>query len=79
MASLVVRNLDPRIIEALKLGAAQHGRSAEADHRVLLETLLVKPNRKSFSEALVAIPNVGLDEDFTRLEDKAANQNHVLD
>ena len=79
MASLVVRNLDKRVIDALKLRAARHGRSAEAEHRVLLETLLTQPGRKSFVEALLAIPNAGQDEDFTRAEEKGINHNNVFD
>ena len=70
MANFIVRNLDQRIVEALKQRAAQHGRSAEAEHRALLEELLLKPKRKSFAEALAAMPNVGRDEDFERAEDE---------
>ena len=73
MANLVVRNLDQRIVDALKQRAAQHGRSAEAEHRALLETLLLRPKGKSFVEALEAMPNVGQDEDFERVEDNAGN------
>ncbi len=73
MASLVVRNLDPRIVEALKQRAARHGRSAEAEHRVLLEAALLRPKGKSFAEALAAIPDVGQDEDFARLDDSMGN------
>ncbi|PLY12822.1 MAG: DNA-binding protein [Sedimenticola sp.] len=69
MANLVVRNLDQRIVDALKQRASQHGRSAEAEHRALLEELLLKPKGKSFAEVLAAIPNVGRDEDFERVED----------
>ena len=35
MANLVVRNLDQRIVDALKQRAARHGRSAEAEHRAV--------------------------------------------
>lgn len=70
MANLVVRNLDQRIVDALKQRAAQHGRSAEAEHRALLEELLLKPKGKSFAEVLAAMPNVGRDEDFERIEDE---------
>ena len=77
MANLVVRNLDQRIVNALKQRAARHGRSAEAEHRALLEALLLRPKGKSFAEALTAMPNVGQDEDFERLEDEAGND-HVF-
>ncbi len=78
MANLIVRNLDQRIVDALKQRAARHGRSAEAEHRALLESLLVQPASKSFAEVVAAMPNVGLDEDFERIEDGSANR-HVFD
>lgn len=71
MANLVVRNLDQRIVDALKQRAAQCGRSAEAEHRALLETALLKPKGKSFVQALQSMPNVGQDEDFQRVENEA--------
>ena len=73
MASLIVRNLDPRIVDALKRRAARHGRSAEAEHRALLEAALLRPKARSFAEALAAIPDVGQDEDFERVDDSADN------
>jgi antitoxin FitA len=70
MANLVVRDLDQRVVDALKQCAARHGRSAEAEHRAILEeVLLVTPKKDSFAEALASMPNVGQDEDCERLED----------
>ncbi len=69
MANLIVRNLDPEIVQALKRRAARHGRSAEAEHRALLEAALRRPKRRPFAEALAAMPDVGRDEDFRRIED----------
>ena len=40
MASLHVRNLDDEIVVRLKQRAAQHGRSAEAEHREILRQAL---------------------------------------
>ncbi|MBW9259407.1 MAG: DNA-binding protein [Candidatus Thiodiazotropha sp. (ex. Lucinisca nassula)] len=77
MASLVVRNLDQSIVDALKQRAARHGRSAEAEHRALLEALLLKPRAKSFTEALKSMPDVGEDEDFERVDERASND-HVF-
>ena len=74
MANLVVRNLDQRIVDALKQRAAQHGRSAEAEHRAVLEGLLLRPKGKSFAEAMAAMPDVGRDEDFDRVEDKVGKE-----
>ena len=69
MANLVVRNLDPRIVDALKQRAARHGRSAEAEHRALLEEALLRPQGKRFAEVLASMPNVGEDIDFERADD----------
>lgn len=69
MANLIVRNIDEKIVEALKAQAGKNGISAEAEHRRILESVLLKPKKKSFAEALKSIPNVGHDNDFERLED----------
>ena len=80
MANLIVRNLDQRIVDALKQRAARHGRSAEAEHRILLEALLVKPVGKSFAEVLAAMPDVGEDQDFARIYDEGkSKRNRVFD
>jgi len=68
MANLVVRNLDERIVQALKERATRHKRSAEAEHRALLEQALLKPRRKTFAQALAAMPDVGIDGDFERVD-----------
>jgi len=68
MANLVVRNLDNRIVDVLKQRAARHGRSAEAEHRVILKEVLLPSNRKSFAEVLSSMPNVGRDDDFERID-----------
>ena len=78
MANLVVRNLDQHIVDALKQRAAKHGRSMEAEHRVLLEDLLLNPKGKSFAEVLATMPNVGQDKDFERLDD-VETSDHVFD
>jgi plasmid stability protein len=69
MANLIVRNVDERIVRALKSRAGKHGRSAEAEHRELLATVLLKSRKKSFAEVLTSIPNVGKDADFARTDD----------
>ena len=40
MSQLTVRGIDERIVAALKLRAAKHRRSAEAEHRAILEAAL---------------------------------------
>jgi plasmid stability protein len=75
MANLVVRNLDPHVVEALKQRAAAHGRSAEAEHRLILEQALLHPKRRSLAQVLAAMPDVGRDSDFERtLDDKRADR-----
>lgn len=62
--SLVVRNVDEDVALALKQLAALHGRSAEAEHREILKTVLQRPKRRSVAEILASMPNVGEDTDF---------------
>ncbi len=75
LANLVVRNLDPRIVDALKQRASAHGRSAEAEHRLILEQTLLRPRRRGFAEVLAAMPDVGRDSDFTRESEKTETGN----
>jgi antitoxin FitA len=58
MSQLVVRNVPPRIVKALKQRAARAGRSAEAEHRVILESAL-SPERtaRDFKAFLRAMPD----------------------
>jgi plasmid stability protein len=65
MGQLIVRNLKPTIVQALKRRAALHGRSAEAEHRAILEEALApEANRRSFKRFLQSMPAVGKDSDF---------------
>ena len=65
MAQLIVRNIDDELVLALKRRAANHGRSAEAEHReILREVLEGDHQRLSFKEFLESMPDVGTDEDF---------------
>ena len=40
MAQLTVRNISDEIVRALRITAARHGRSAEAEHRLILAEAL---------------------------------------
>jgi plasmid stability protein len=69
-SQLVVRNLEAKVVRALKVRAARHGRSAEAEHReILRQALLPEANRKSLKDHLLAMPDVGDDADFERIVD----------
>jgi plasmid stability protein len=50
MAQLIVRNLDDALVAKLKQRAAEHGRSAEAEHREILREALIGEPRRSFWE-----------------------------
>jgi plasmid stability protein len=70
---LIVRNLEDEVLEALRKRAARHGRSAEAEHRLILRAALLSPPAKpklSLKELILAIPKAENesedDEDFER-------------
>lgn len=71
MSQLLVRDLDPEIVAALKRRAAEHGHSTEAEHREILKKALLGPQRRSFTQVLAAMPQVGLDSDFERIDDSS--------
>lgn len=68
MANLLVRNVDDEIVKALKARAGEDGISAEAEHRKILESVLLRPRKRSFADALLSIPSVGNDSDFERVQ-----------
>ena len=70
MTNLIVRKLEPEIIEALKQRAARNGRSAEMEHRAILREVLLVLKKRSLAEILAAMPNVGTDADFERIHGK---------
>lgn len=66
MSQLLVRDLDDEIVAELKRQAAEHGRSAEAEHREILRAHLLnkQPPKRSFKEVLAAMPYFGDDDLF---------------
>ena len=70
MAQLTVRKLDDALVRALKIRAAERGRSAEAEVRAILEAALMRPpGGRTFVEHLLAIPEDAHDDDpFPRIE-----------
>jgi plasmid stability protein len=69
MAQLVVRKLPGELVTVLKQRAAKHNRSAEQEHREILRAALRGPRRRALAEVLAAMPNVGRDDDFGRVQD----------
>jgi len=66
VAQLIVRNLDEEIVMRLQQRAAQHRRSAEAEHREILRDALLPARKAALKDHLLAFPDVGSDEDFAR-------------
>lgn len=59
------------MVRELKVRAAQHGHSAEEEHRqILREALRPKGPGKSLKELLLEMPDVGWEQDFERPEDR---------
>lgn len=54
MAALTVRNVNADIVRALKQRAAAHGRSAEAEHREILRSVL-SPGKDNFATRAKAL------------------------
>ena len=50
MATLTVRNLDDELVRRLRIRAAEHGRSAEAEHREILRTTLAGKEQQDARE-----------------------------
>lgn len=70
MAILTVRNVPDDVHRALRVRAARHGRSTEAEVREILASVVKPEKRVLVGEALAAIGRkAGLtDEDFVALE-----------
>jgi len=70
MAVVTVRNLPEETHRALRLRAAQHGRSTEAEIRVILEDAVRPEGRVKIGSALAAFGQRlgGLDPQITRDE-----------
>jgi plasmid stability protein len=70
MAQLLVRDIEGDVVRELKLRAAQHGHSAEEEHRLILREALRSKGSSSLKGLLLAIPDVGEDRDFERPPDR---------
>jgi plasmid stability protein len=66
LAQLIVRNVDDDLVQRLKRRAAEHGRSAEEEHRQLLRTAL---RSDGLLDRLMQMPDAGVDADFERADD----------
>ncbi len=70
MSQLIVRNLDPAVVRALRMRAAEHGRSAEAEHReILRQALGLDAGAAAFKTLLGAMPDVIRDDELLPVRD----------
>ncbi len=54
MADISVRNLDRRVKEKLRVRAARHGRSMEAEIRAILEDAVREPGQEGLASAMLS-------------------------
>ncbi|EPE93973.1 FitA-like ribbon-helix-helix domain-containing protein [Rhizobium grahamii] len=73
MASVTVRNLPDEVHRALRVRAAMHGRSTEAEIRDILETIVRPPERVKLGSLLASIAR-----DAGGLTDAEAEHFHQL-
>ena len=69
MAQLIVRNLEDKVVAALRQRAARHGVPMEEEHRRILRETLARRGRgerRSFKDHLASMPDVGDDSLFAR-------------
>ena len=74
MASITVRNVPDEVHRALRVLAAQHGRSAEAEVRDILERAVKPAKRVRLGDALAALGSkVGVtDQDIAAIDQNDA-------
>lgn len=75
MSQLVVRNLEPDLVESLKALAAASNISAEEQHRRILREVLSRPKKLTFEQVLMRMPKGGRDDDFARIQDAEMRPN----
>jgi plasmid stability protein len=75
MASITVRNVPDEVHRALRVRAAQHGCSAEAEIRDILERAVKPAKRVRFGDALAALGRkVGLTDEDIAIIDQARDK-----
>lgn len=70
MPAVTIRNLSEEIHRAIKIRAIQHGRSAEAEMRDILESAVLPPERLRIGTAMSSLSKAAglINADFEGLE-----------
>jgi plasmid stability protein len=61
---MTIRNLDDEVRDKLRIRAAQHGRSMEAEVRAILAEAVNSPVERTLGNLLHDLSQVGLDDEF---------------
>lgn len=70
MSSLLVRNVEPELVERLKQQARRHGRSVEAEHREILRSALSRGRTgRDLLKLIRSGPGLGLEVGDVRRDD----------
>lgn len=64
MAVMTIRNLDDEVRDKLRVRAAQHGRSMEAEVRAILAEAVESPVERTMIECLMELRDAGTDSNF---------------
>lgn len=64
MAILTIRSLDDQVRDKLRVRAAQHGRSMEAEVRAILAEAVESPVERTMIECLMELRDAGADSNF---------------
>jgi antitoxin FitA len=64
MAVMTIRNLDDEVREKLRIRAAQHGRSMEAEVRAILTDAVASPIERTLADVLADLVEAGRGGDF---------------
>jgi plasmid stability protein len=79
MATVTVRNLPSEVHRALRVRAATHGRSTEAEIRNILESTVCPPERLRMGTALADLSRrIGLTDDDIALLEQARDKSPAM-
>lgn len=78
MSGLVVRYIEECIVQKLKRHTSRYVRSAEAEHRTILEAALIRTRHRLLAAVLADMPDLGRDEDFERRQYAAGSVSDVF-
>lgn len=66
MHTMLIAGIDESLMRSIRSRAALHDRTPEEEALAILEGVAHRPGWRSFGEALMSMPDVGLDSDFAR-------------